>query len=143
MSSLRRAVLSALSAGAMIAAVTATAVPASAAVRPVGAADAGQILCSGDYLCVQTISVDQVACTAVVATWANKKDLPGHFELIVNGDTVLNSPTRVWPAGGTNHKFTVDISEIETPVEAIAWSNATGTLLDVGHIDFTINAVCL
>jgi hypothetical protein len=143
MSSLRRVVLSALSATAVVGAVTAGAVPASAAITP---AAVGSIVCSAPYVCVQTQSVNVLACTAVVATWADTSSFYGRFEMIEKtsvGNIDHYSATKTWPAGGANYKVTVGIDEDQdAQFEAVAQRDSSGKYTNIGSKNFGINYEC-
>lgn len=108
----------------------ATAAPARAATQ---APAAGSILCSGAYLCLQTVSVNTTNHTAQVNAWAATKALPGYFILDSPPDSQgisegLNSPTRVWPAGGTHYTFTVWLLHGTYYMSAV-WGS-TNTIVD-------------
>jgi hypothetical protein len=66
------------------------------------------IICSGNYVCVQTASKSDEYAT--VNAWANLKSFTGHFELVYQGcgsdQLYANSTETTWPAGGKHFSFT-------------------------------------
>jgi hypothetical protein len=83
------------------AAVTPAAKPAPAIASAVGLID-----CAGN-VCVQTNTVNNSNCTAVVAVWANRNTFEGYFEMRTNGGFYRKSPAQWWYAGKNNWKVTV------------------------------------
>jgi hypothetical protein len=125
----KMAVLSGLSAAALIGSSVLSALPANAA---------GAVICGGD-LCTQTISINGTTETAVVAAWANRSNFYGHFELSTPFEEDYNSPTGHWTAGGANYKFTVPL-EGGNGYYATAWrQNSSTNYTEIGNVQFTIH----
>jgi len=137
----RVAVLSALSAAALISFSAVAAIPASAATssRPVTPRFA--IVCHADA-CIQTAS--KGATLANVNAWANTTTFFGHFQLVNTGcgNTVANSPNETWPAGGRHYTFTN--IQWQGGVCGDFWSvtawrhNSNGTYTSLGTVGFQI-----
>jgi hypothetical protein len=136
----RIALLSALTAAALVGSLGAATRPASAATqpRPAGAITAaGAILCSGD-LCLQNDGFYNGAYV-VVTEWAYNSNFYGHFELADAAGDVGNSTggNKWWYAGGKGYGFLFPI-HCGTTYTGTAWRYTGGHYYVNGRINFGV-----
>jgi len=138
----RVALLSALSAAALIGSLGGTAIPASAvtaAPQAVAVSASYGVVCSG-ALCIQTQSVNITTCEAVIYAWANTS-FTGHFDMAVPSEDVLvhNPPAgNIQWSSGEIAGFEMPFYGQNVPYQATAWK-LTSTYYDIGRVNFTIN----
>jgi hypothetical protein len=142
----RMAILSALTAAALVGSLGMTSLPASAATqrpapagtspRPAGEIVAkGAILCSGD-LCLQNDGVygDRVTVTE----WAYNRNFFGHFELADEAGDVANSHQNWWYGGGRGWAFQNFPAHCNLLYAGAAWRYTHGHYYLNGSIYFRV-----
>jgi hypothetical protein len=147
----RIALLSALTAAALVGSLAMASLPASAATgRPASAAAGhtaevlaakGAILCSGD-LCIQNDGY--VGNDVAVEAWAYTSTFYGHFELTGDGFTEnCTDNNQWWYAGGGGCEFDMPI-QCTTSYVATAWAHLSQPephYSDIGRVTFGLG-VC-
>jgi hypothetical protein len=133
-------VLSALSVAALIGFSAMSVIPANAA-TPQITRPAFAVVCHADA-CIQTAS--KGATYANVNAWANTTTFYGHFQLVNTGcgNTVANSSTGTWPAGGKHYTFKNIVWSGDTCGDywsVTAWRhNSNGSYTSLGTVGFQI-----